>query len=289
MVQQGDFNVQLVNATTKIPFLEHTRENGDTFVEAEPDAEYFIQWQKTAAVNWGHVPYLVLEFLVDGTRLGFGCHFSSRSITALPSYAGPTDFANGKYVTGTLQFYIPNSRPTTDEEFNVDRFVEKMGRVDIRLYEGWQRYTIAQASSVKPSTFDGSGATFALSRDGREKDKAVLSARGSSTLSQPELASSHVVTTGQLLDTITLRYCSVKGLQLVGILSPPTSTVWVTPLPPRKVKKVRYTEEVVNVGRNGLVNEVMVVTILDDSSSEDEEDEGKEDQTKTKTENVKLS
>jgi hypothetical protein len=91
------------------------------------------------------------------------------------------------------------------------------------------------------------------------------------------------------LDTITLRYCSVMGLQFVGILPPPTSTAWVTPLPPRKVKKVRYTEDVVNVGRNGLVHEVKVVTILDDSSSEDEEDEVKEEETKTKTENVKLS
>jgi hypothetical protein len=192
MVQQGDFKVQLVNTTSKIPFLEHTRDNGDTFVEAEPNAEYFIQWQKKAAVNWGHVPFLVLEFLVDGISLGFGCYTSSRKITAFPSYEGPTDFVDGKCVTRALRFYKPNSLPTT-VEFSVDRFVEKMGRVDIRVYEGCQHHEIAQGSSVKLSSFDGSVASFAVSRDAREKDKAMFSARGSSTISQPELVSSHVV------------------------------------------------------------------------------------------------
>jgi hypothetical protein len=104
------------------------------------------------------------------------------------------------------------------------------------------------------------------------------------------------------LDTVTLRYCSVKGLQLIGILAPTTpvggnntpSLLWdparqrngphntarePVPVSPHKIKKVRYSEDVVNVGRNGLVHEVKVITILDD---DDSEDEGNKDETNHK-------
>lgn len=42
MVVQGNFKVELIDATTKQPFKEHTSK-GKTYAEVEPDAEYFIR------------------------------------------------------------------------------------------------------------------------------------------------------------------------------------------------------------------------------------------------------
>ena len=41
MVVRNGYQVQLVDARTKIPFKEHEKD-GKIYVEAEPDAEYFI-------------------------------------------------------------------------------------------------------------------------------------------------------------------------------------------------------------------------------------------------------
>jgi hypothetical protein len=41
MVQSGDFTIHLVNAETKEPLKEHEH-SGQTYVEAEPDLDYFI-------------------------------------------------------------------------------------------------------------------------------------------------------------------------------------------------------------------------------------------------------
>ena len=41
MVRQGDFEISIVLADTKIPFKEHTKD-GKVYVEVEPDEDYFI-------------------------------------------------------------------------------------------------------------------------------------------------------------------------------------------------------------------------------------------------------
>ena len=43
MVVVGNLTVQLVDATTKVPFKERTGPDGKTYVEAQPDAEYLIK------------------------------------------------------------------------------------------------------------------------------------------------------------------------------------------------------------------------------------------------------
>jgi hypothetical protein len=303
MVQQGDFKVELVDAITKVPFIEHTRDNGDTFVEAEPKAEYLIRIEKTAAVALAHVPFLCIDFFVDGGDLWVCSNICGTTINcAGGELYGLNDFVHDSWVEYALRFDIPH-RQVTQEEFSVDSFVEKMGRVDIKVYEGVRHHEKPNCDHLPlVPKFDGSAATFAVSRDGGEQDKAVLSTKGTAVASGYSRCCSY--TAGRLLDTITLRYCSVKGLQLIGILAPPATPaggntpllLWGDParqrngphntreepaqVSPHQIKKVRYSEDVVNVGRNGLVHEVKVITILDDD--EDSDDEGNKDESNHK-------
>jgi len=65
MVKKGHFTVELVNAITKEPFKEHTDCNGQTYVEVEPEAEYFIHVcnDSDIKVDW--------KFYVDEQDLGY--------------------------------------------------------------------------------------------------------------------------------------------------------------------------------------------------------------------------
>lgn len=65
MVIVNDFEIQIVTAEEKIPFKEH--KNGlNTYVEVEPDAEYFLSVRKVRSSSTDCL--VTLE--IDGKCLG---------------------------------------------------------------------------------------------------------------------------------------------------------------------------------------------------------------------------
>lgn len=62
------FVVELVDAQTKTPFKEHTSQDGTTYIEAEPDAEYFIRIEVDAEEK------ILAKAIVDGGSLGYRKH-----------------------------------------------------------------------------------------------------------------------------------------------------------------------------------------------------------------------
>ena len=67
MVVRSGFQVQLVDAKTMTPFKEHEKD-GKIYVEAEPDAEYFIGIRRISPA--GH-PVILSYYSVDGHCLGY--------------------------------------------------------------------------------------------------------------------------------------------------------------------------------------------------------------------------
>ena len=65
MVRQGWFEIELINAETKVPFKEHTHTDGRTYAEVEPDTDYFIH------VRSHKNKKVILKFSVDGKDLGY--------------------------------------------------------------------------------------------------------------------------------------------------------------------------------------------------------------------------
>jgi hypothetical protein len=64
MMKKGRFTVELVNAYSNTPFKEHTKDN-ETFVEAEPDAEYFVR------IHVGVGALVAAKIFVDGKSLWY--------------------------------------------------------------------------------------------------------------------------------------------------------------------------------------------------------------------------
>jgi hypothetical protein len=64
MVKNGRFTVELVAADTKVAFKEHTKD-GRTYVEVEPQVEYFIRVEAEIG------PEVELRLAVDGKDLGY--------------------------------------------------------------------------------------------------------------------------------------------------------------------------------------------------------------------------
>jgi hypothetical protein len=71
MVGTSLFTVNLVDATTKVAFKEHTK-GSETYVEAEPDAEYFVHIEVPQGMQ------VAAEIRVDGKSLDRAIHFGPR-------------------------------------------------------------------------------------------------------------------------------------------------------------------------------------------------------------------
>jgi hypothetical protein len=75
MVKKGRFIVELVNADIKTVFKEHTKDN-ETYVEAEPDAEYFV---RIFAIGIGSP--VQAKIFVDDKYLGYDLHLTTQHKT----------------------------------------------------------------------------------------------------------------------------------------------------------------------------------------------------------------
>jgi len=65
MVKKGAFTLELLNVETDEAFHEHTAQDGETYVEVEPDSEYFIRVTKCIE------GVVVVKIFVDGKYLGY--------------------------------------------------------------------------------------------------------------------------------------------------------------------------------------------------------------------------
>jgi hypothetical protein len=65
---------EIVHAESKNPFPEHTAFNRDTYVEVEPNAEYYI------CIKSDHPAMVIAEILVDGKPLGYSCRLSTLAV-----------------------------------------------------------------------------------------------------------------------------------------------------------------------------------------------------------------
>ena len=78
MVVRSGFEVQLVSADTKIPHKEHVKD-GEIYVEAEPDQDYFIAVRR---ITMDGPPVVLVECAVDGVPLKYYTWFLDVSVHA---------------------------------------------------------------------------------------------------------------------------------------------------------------------------------------------------------------
>ncbi|CAB9507890.1 expressed unknown protein [Seminavis robusta] len=227
MVVDGQISVRLVNAETKEPFKEHMGDSGNVFVEAEPDAEYFIEIlyddeQKSDEdenqddddalededIADKHSPAVFMEFSVDGKKLQAPLTLSPSSETY---YAGIWSCNNGTSKERALRFQIPASGGVLPDGEEL-----VMGSVVVDVFEAIPNGTRAlldcEGDFVSSSPVKGNIA------------KLLRSGQGSTCETETMALVSQVFKRGRLLRTISVKCCTALGLIHVGVL--PKPPVW---------------------------------------------------------------
>ncbi|GKY92223.1 hypothetical protein MPSEU_000193500 [Mayamaea pseudoterrestris] len=220
MVIRSGFEVQLVHADSKLPFKEHEKD-GKIYVEVEPDAEYFIAVRR---VDMSGPQAILGSYKLDGKALGY--YSTHTAVETMPRFLGIVSRTNGIEKKNAFRFSKP--RMAT----NGGGFGGTMGSADIhQLYEG-------MLFGLKPvadftTTFDAASAGAANAATG--KKKFLLSTSGSMTV-KTETEPNKMFNSYEkcnLIDTITLYYCSALGLIQVGVLAKP-DTARASVCPPIK-------------------------------------------------------
>jgi hypothetical protein len=208
MVQRGNFKIELVYADTKMPFIEHTKDE-KIYVEVEPDVEYFISIQRTATSQGD---YTLSDIFVDDEYLGY--RYPSLKRTDKPMYCGLLTKGKGLQTMKALKFTKPK---ISEDGTNVKRDL-LMGKVEIKMYQGISDGYEEQGDFT--SSFTASAVDF--NQSGLAKKKSLRSGEGKTVASMQSVAAKHTrYIRGALLDVVTLNYCAALGLIEVGVLKKP--------------------------------------------------------------------
>jgi hypothetical protein len=242
MVQVECFKFELVDATTKISFKEHTKE-GKTYVEVEPGAEYFISMHKIAKTETDVLITYSIDAGIDNLAA-----FVKNYISHEPFYTGIQSRAGGIVTQTSLVF----AKPTICHKPSGSTSNLLMGNVEIKIYEKINLDGTFVAPRDIVSTFTAASAK--LHEDGTSKKKCLRSDKGSavitstraSTVQQNWKRGNHLDTSKCVYEhflfhrqdsrernvaltpylisllAVTLNYCAALGLMEVGVLKKPS-------------------------------------------------------------------
>ena len=210
------FHVDIVEATTKEPFLQH-RKDGNTYVEVEPDTEYFVLVRKVKELPAGME--ISIKVKVDDQCLGWAVMFH-----VVKSFNfGLCTFEEGTTYNKALKFcklHESNVRNNTHGKSRpwTTQFLNEylMGNVQVQIYE--YKGTAGPRTQIS-SNFVRSETVEDEQRMAALDEKKVVTGKGSKkeiTFSGSGVSSS----LGRQLGCIELKYCTVKGLMAVGVVPP---------------------------------------------------------------------
>jgi hypothetical protein len=208
MVKMGLFSLQLLNAETNVPFPEHRGpDNGNDYVEVEPNAEYWIRVQSDRQED-----SVICDFTVDGMNLGF--YESLGYPYAASSDVGIWSKVDGQHMQQAFKVKKVQ-RATTghgDEFFWI-------GKVQVDFYEASEVEVFSDDDDDEQPDFVNQWNGGQTIGEGDSKAKAVASQIG--TTSKVTDADNVRFEPGDLIQSITLHYCTAVGLIHAGVLPQP--------------------------------------------------------------------
>ena len=270
MVIENGFEFQIVSAHDKTPFKEH-KKGLKTYVEVEPDAEYFISIRGGAAPKSD----VYMTYKVDGNFLSRS-HAWRKSSSPRPDAlfigigfmqsSGIRTFKALKFVNASFRSEHSNVNPTN----------AGMGKIEIYIYQAIFTGISKHRERREPPVF--TEPTIVSNADDIGPltiKKNVRSGKGrtslTSTYDPNELCRCYGA--GKLLYTVTLHYCTTPGLIAVGVLPKPPMWGQQRKMNPSNLtarEKKRLEKSVVSVKRNRKGNEVIQLT--DTEGSDNDED-----------------
>lgn len=253
MVVVGSFKVELVEAATKIPFKEHSKD-GSTYVEAEPDAEYFMSVLKMSKTETD----VHCACSVDGGAVTGLAGYPKDHISTEPLYFGIRSDRDGEsHSTQTaLKFVKPQ---ITHGSTNANSNSLLMGKVEVLLRELTYTGRMLPCSTSSVTSSFTAASVDMNNQAAAGKKKNLRSDKGNMTVSSlPKSTAHREKIVGSLLDmskcdiicalkphsaspehhriltaleslilyflplTVTLNYCAALGLMHVGVLKKPS-------------------------------------------------------------------
>ena len=279
MVKKGNYIARLVEAESKNPFKEFVIFDADTgdmhvFAEVEPGQNWYIETEvcgeEEEDVNF--------RFKVDGKDLGYNAtqHKSEGARTSGMWYC------NGENeIERALEFTAPvraksdggDDAPSTNgQAVPICPAMDMMGKVEINVYQAIDMYVVllfllspfdhrelahnfvqyfrgvqvhAEREVVLPSSLTSNF------EDAKSKGKMLRSCEGTVCIESKSDSneSSHNYDCGELLESITIHYCTAVGLVKAGVLGRPkdhrgecganeSQTCHKSEVPSRKKRKI---------------------------------------------------
>lgn len=218
MVVRGNFSVRLVQAETKQPFKEHyCRVDGKTFVEVEPDIEYFIEIWTIGGQQTGY-----FQTYVDGEYLNYCTPVSPGCST----YCGIYSRSNGRHIARALKFLVPKNTKAPSVFAANNQAQALAGTIVVTVHEAIFDQYVPAVPCISEVAFS-SKAVVATSLIGPDTKKMLRSQSGSKSESVPTTTGyERVYKPGRLLETFELHYCSALGLIKANILPEPPAFSW---------------------------------------------------------------
>jgi hypothetical protein len=205
MVKQGRFTVELVSADSKVKFQEHTKD-GKTYVEVEPEAEYFIHVAAEAG------PLLKAKILVDGKWLGYNTYIKNRANEKEKKVMGLWS-TDGIASTHTALMFAKAkvfNHSTNDEPQDKPFWT---GNVQVQIFEITDTGK-TQTRKASQNKWDGGDVGFVIGQTDPKK-KGIMTTKGNFvTESTRQQVVQKTYREGKVLETIQLNYCSTVGLSM---------------------------------------------------------------------------
>ena len=210
MVRQGLlFEIELINAETKIPFKEHTHTDGRTYAEVEPDTDYFIH------VRNHKDDKVVFKFSVDGKDLGY-----VQSIDKSDGWveSGLWKRQDGSDSYNALRFNkLYNRRNQVGDDEYEGHWT---GSVELKVHKYVELNEYSSREDVQSSwTPNAEDVLDGLNMSSNKK--ACNTVQGNIQTAGKKVPSYKLFVYGDHLQTIKLYYCSTVGLIAAKVLKPP--------------------------------------------------------------------
>ncbi|VEU40474.1 unnamed protein product [Pseudo-nitzschia multistriata] len=265
MVIVNDLEVLIVSAEDEnnTPFKEH-RKGTNTYVEAEPDAEYFISIRKFRTSATG----LYCKLYVDGKDLEYYLDWGAHHIDSSPEMHGIWSYSKGVSTDKALQFVKASS-------VSGDAAMATMGEIRMEVYERINHGIQRSSREVQPSSTFKTAPSIPLDCcNSVTNKKNIRTKEGHREITKlvgtgPSTCSSK----GAHLYSIPLYYCAAPGLIAVGVL--PKPPLWdlertINPAQITPAEKKELEKLVLSVKRDRKGNEIIELREED----EDEDDPG---------------
>ena len=211
MVQIGDFSLQLVEAKSEVPFVEHTGPAPENLVyaEVEPDVEYFI---KIISHREGWVR---VDLYVDGSYLGYASYIGKEQYDYDRCMQGHRQVGNGEATITALRFKKASTKSADLAAPTQSSQNMWTGKVEAKFYQLGKQIVDRPMEDDASCFLDESHAS-------NMGQKGVATTKGEFVGFKRKVDERAIsYEGGTWLASITLNYCTAAGLIARKILTPP--------------------------------------------------------------------